>query len=269
MKMDKNNKPSRRKYPAPFSIRLTKDERKSLEQAAAGRPLAGYIRWLIFRKDMSEMPKKLDHYKGYYLARGNRRGYVAVDLHGEVYSLTRQLGKKAKALEARLGLTENLPSVTEVKTTINGRLNKLFKTYTDKVNRGGEVYLSFFGLPHIKSIIPPLETNDGIIKVASLLDLAGMKASVVQKRAEWKDYVDLVALMDAGITLPLALSAGQAIYKDQFNPQITLKALSYFDDVKGITPQIKKTLQDAVRGVDLKNLPSLKALNLTMSELNL
>ncbi len=142
-------------------------------------------------------------------------------------------------------------------------------TLSVKVNRGGEVYLSFFGLPHIKSIIRPLETNDGIIKIASLLDLAGMKASVVQKRAEWKDYVDLVALMDAGITLPMALSAGQAIYKDQFNPQITLKALSYFDDVKGITPQIKKTLQDAVRGVDLKNLPSLKALNLTMSELNL
>ncbi|MCF6251072.1 MAG: hypothetical protein L3J75_07360 [Methylococcaceae bacterium] len=45
-----------------------------------------------------------------------------------------------------------------------------------------------------------------------MLDLAGMKASVVQKRAEWKDYVDLVALMDAGITLPMALSAGQAIY---------------------------------------------------------
>lgn len=142
-------------------------------------------------------------------------------------------------------------------------------TLSVKVNRSGEVYLSFFGMPNIKSIIPPLETNDGIMKVASLIDLAGMKANVVQKRAEWKDYVDLVALMDAGITLPMALSAGRAIYKDQFNPQITLKALSYFDDVKGVTAQVKKTLQDAVRGVDLQNLPSLGSLNLTMSELNL
>lgn len=142
-------------------------------------------------------------------------------------------------------------------------------TLSVKVDRGGEVYLSFFGLPHIKPIIPPLETNDGIMKVASLLDLAGMKASVVQKRAEWKDYVDLVALIEAGITLPMALSAGQAIYKNQFNPQITLKALSYFDDIKGITPQIKKVLQDAVRSVDLQNLPSLESINLAMSELNL
>ncbi len=142
-------------------------------------------------------------------------------------------------------------------------------TLSVKVDRGGEVYLSFFGLPHIKPIIQPLETNDGIMKVASLLDLAGMKASVVQKRAEWKDYVDIVALIDAGISLPMALSAGQAIYKNQFNPQITLKALSYFDDIKGIIPQIKKVLQDAVRSVDLQNLPSLESINLTMSELNL
>ncbi len=84
-----------------------------------------------------------------------------------------------------------------------------------------------------------------------------------------KDYVDLATLIDAGITLPMALSAGQAIYKDQFNPQITLKALSYFDDVKGISSKIKKTLQDAVRGVDLQNLPSLESLKLTMSALNL
>ena len=133
-------------------------------------------------------------------------------------------------------------------------------TLSVRVNRGGDVALSFFGLPEIGQVIPPLKTQDQTIKVASLLDLAGMKASVVQKRAEWKDYVDLVALMDAGITLPMALSAGQTIYKKQFNPQITLKALSYFDDVDGITPQIKRQLQEAVRAVDVYHLPSLKDL---------
>ena len=34
------------------------EERKALETAAAGRPLAAYIRWLIFKEDMPEMPKK-------------------------------------------------------------------------------------------------------------------------------------------------------------------------------------------------------------------
>lgn len=51
-----NNRPDQ--YPPPFSMRFTKEERKSLELAAAGRPLAAYIRWLIFKEDMPEMPKK-------------------------------------------------------------------------------------------------------------------------------------------------------------------------------------------------------------------
>jgi hypothetical protein len=130
-------------------------------------------------------------------------------------------------------------------------------TLSVKLDRGGEVYLSFFGWPEIIRIEPPLKTQDQIIQVASLLDLAGMKASVVQKRAECKDYVDLVALMDAGITLPMALTAGQMIYKNQFNPQITLKALSYFDDVHGITEHVKKRLQEAVKSVDVHALPPL------------
>ncbi len=46
------------KYPAPFSMRFTEDERKSLKLAADGRPLSAYIRWLIFKDDMPELPKQ-------------------------------------------------------------------------------------------------------------------------------------------------------------------------------------------------------------------
>ncbi len=42
----------KKKYPAPFSMRFTEDERKTLEIAAAGRPLAAYIRWLIFKEEI-------------------------------------------------------------------------------------------------------------------------------------------------------------------------------------------------------------------------
>ena len=71
---------------------------------------------------------------GYYLAQGDGRGFVAVDVHGEIYSLTRKLGQKKKALEERLGKPDALPSVDEVKTTIKGRLSKLFKGFTDDLN---------------------------------------------------------------------------------------------------------------------------------------
>lgn len=148
-------------------------------------------------------------------------------------------------------LLKSIPALRDSQVT-----QRAENTLSVKVNRGGEVYLSFFGLPKISSIIPPLQTTDGTMKVASLLDLAGMKASVVQKRAEWKDYVDIAVLIENGVTLPMALSAGKAIYKEQFNPQITLKALSYFDDVE-ITPETKKCLQEAVSAVDIENLPPI------------
>lgn len=70
---------------------------------------------------------------GYYLAQG-QRGFVAVDVHGEVYSLTRQLGQKKKELEARLGSVDALPPVSEISATIKGRLNKLFNKFSDELN---------------------------------------------------------------------------------------------------------------------------------------
>ncbi len=70
---------------------------------------------------------------GYYLARGDRRGYVAVDIHGEVFSLPRQLGQKAKALEIRLGKAETLPSVSATKDTISHQLSGLFTRYYDEL----------------------------------------------------------------------------------------------------------------------------------------
>ena len=47
--MDKNKT---KKYPAPFCMRFTDDERKTLELAAGDRPLAAYIRWLIFKEEI-------------------------------------------------------------------------------------------------------------------------------------------------------------------------------------------------------------------------
>ena len=70
---------------------------------------------------------------GYYLAKG-RRGFVAVDVHGEIYSLPRQLGMKKKELEARLGSPKDLATVDEIKATIKGRLSKLFKKFVGELN---------------------------------------------------------------------------------------------------------------------------------------
>jgi hypothetical protein len=55
---------------------------------------------------------------GFILARGDRRGFVAVDYLGGVYSLSKYAGVRAKALKTRLGDPESLLSVDEAKETI-------------------------------------------------------------------------------------------------------------------------------------------------------
>lgn len=133
-------------------------------------------------------------------------------------------------------------------------------TLSGIVDRDAAVKVSFFGVPDIPRLAPPHRVRGNGIKVASLLDLAGMKASVVQVRAEAKDYLDVDAIIASGrIDLPTALAAGLAIYGKQFNPEITLKALSYFDDgdLRALPGALKARLAKAAREVDLDELPDL------------
>lgn len=121
--------------------------------------------------------------------------------------------------------------------------------------------VSFFGVPKLARLAPPLVTNDNGLKIASLLDLAGTKASVLQVRAEAKDYVDIDALIRiGGVSLPFALAAGEKLYGPSFNPEITLKALSYFEDgnLRDLPTDMKFRLADAVNEVDLDHLPNVE-----------
>ena len=129
------------------------------------------------------------------------------------------------------------------------------------LDRDGPVQVSFFGVPKLRQLRTPHVAQDNGLKIASLLDLAGTKASVIQRRAEAKDYLDMDALMREGnISLPTALAAAQRIYGTAFNPEITLKALSYFKDegVAELPEDLKRRLANAARDVDLQHLPSLE-----------
>lgn len=55
---------------------------------------------------------------GLALAKGDRRGFVATDLNGEVYAIARWCGVKTKDVSARLGKPDNLPSVTLAKENL-------------------------------------------------------------------------------------------------------------------------------------------------------
>lgn len=138
-------------------------------------------------------------------------------------------------------------------------LQQAANTLTCRVERDGPVIVSLFGVPTLRRVAAPLIAQDNGLRVASLVDLAGMKAAVVQQRAEAKDYIDLHALLVAGIGLPMALAAASVIYGERFNPQLTLKALSFFGD--GDLPSLPGGIQEriiaAVKSADLDRLPVL------------
>jgi hypothetical protein len=140
-------------------------------------------------------------------------------------------------------------------------IQKTERTLTCIVDRSGSVQVSFFGMPKIKQIENPVIATDNGLKISRLIDLAGMKASVVQKRAEAKDYIDIDALIQLGaVNLPLALAAGQYIYGRSFNPDITLKALSFYEDgnLHTLSHEVRGRLAMAVKAVDLDWLPVIK-----------
>ena len=133
-------------------------------------------------------------------------------------------------------------------------------TLTCTVERGDPVKVSFFGgLTELRRVQDPDTTSDTALQVASLLDIAAMKISVIQRRAAYKDYFDIDSLLQAGIELREALAAAQAVYGRAFNPMVSLKALSFFadGDLDRLALHVRKRLLDAARAVDVEELPRL------------
>src|SRR5438876_7869997 len=130
-------------------------------------------------------------------------------------------------------------------------------TLTCRVERGGPVLVSFFGNLGLGKAAPREIAEGSKVHVASMLDIAGTKAAVVQQRAQTRDYLDIDALIRHGIDLPRLLAAGSVVYGRSFNPLITLKALSYFDDVPSLPVEVRERLRTAVQAVDPTRLPAL------------
>ena len=119
-------------------------------------------------------------------------------------------------------------------------------TLTVSIDRGDPVKASFFGDINFGRVGHPDMTTDGTIAVASLLDLFGTKLKVLLERVEAKDYVDMEALLRAGLTLGEGLGAAAALFGNQFPPMEAVKALSYFDegDARTLPSETKKYLSE-------------------------
>ena len=107
----------------------------------------------------------------------------------------------------------------------------------------GPVKVSFFGGLNIGRLDPPMLTSDKILLVASMTDLLATKLKAILDRAEAKDYLDISAMLAAGISLERSLGTFAAMYgKDAGLP---LRALGYFRD--GDLPLLSQVDQDRLR----------------------
>jgi Nucleotidyl transferase AbiEii toxin, Type IV TA system len=126
------------------------------------------------------------------------------------------------------------------------------------------VKLSLFGSIGFGRTAAPQWTDDGAMVIAAPDDLLATKLKVVLQRAEAKNYIDVAALLGAGLDLEEGLGQCCALFPD-FQPGEALKALTYFGDGDLATvPQNARTiLADAVRSV--RRIPVVPVLSRILS----
>ncbi|WP_347263743.1 hypothetical protein [Nitrobacter sp.] len=69
---------------------------------------------------------------GFFLARGDRRGFVVLDHNGEVWSLARCLDLKGKEVAARLGDAAALPTVEATKALVGARMTPAIRRHIEE-----------------------------------------------------------------------------------------------------------------------------------------
>ncbi|MFI0347846.1 MAG: nucleotidyl transferase AbiEii/AbiGii toxin family protein [Chthoniobacterales bacterium] len=139
-------------------------------------------------------------------------------------------------------------------TLLQDRENSL----TVEVRENEPVKVSFFGGLTFGRVGEPLQTNDGVLQVASLDDLMATKLKVIFQRVEAKDYLDIAAMIKAGVSLSKGLAAAATMFGSAFQPSESLKALTYFHggDLQQLSSEIKEALIKAANAV--RNLPQVE-----------
>lgn len=103
--------------------------------------------------------------QGFALARGDRRGFVAVDANGKIWSLSRWCAVKPKEMRARLGSEQDLPTVDQVQS----QAQQLKPQPTDPQNTA-------FEARRLKLVAKQRNERDALIKAQEVQRVADLKA---------------------------------------------------------------------------------------------
>jgi Nucleotidyl transferase AbiEii toxin, Type IV TA system len=147
-------------------------------------------------------------------------------------------------------------------TVIQDEPNALTVLAADSADAFLVVKVSFFGAINFGRYQHPKTTNDGILDVACLEDLLATKLKVILQRAEAKDYIDIAALINSGLSLATGLAIAKEMFGPNFQASESLKALSYFNDgdLSTLPTSTKSVLINAAARI--RELPKVKLLKL-------
>ncbi len=150
----------------------------------------------------------------------------------------------------------------------SSRLLAEAKTLQDEPNtltvvaekNGAPIKLSFFGGIDFGRVGEPVRI-DGVARIASLLDLLGTKLATVTQRIEARDYVDIAALLDSGLTINQGVAALLALYGNQASGLQSVKTIAWFKDGNleaTLSSKIRDRLTRAAASYDPRTQPAAK-----------
>jgi len=103
--------------------------------------------------------------RGFLLARGDRRGFVALDYQGEVYSLSRYAGVKVTEMEARLGQPEHLHSVDEVKERLAKGMTRKLEAFIKDARRDAKQRYAMLDFRRMEMVARHRDERKGLSKL--------------------------------------------------------------------------------------------------------
>lgn len=117
-----------------------------------------------------------------------------------------------------------------------------------------DVHLSFLGGLALQAVAECSVVEENGLAIASLFDLAGTKAKAILDRSEWKDYVDVAALLRHGLTLAQVIGYASTIFAPifEFPTAVFLRSIAWFGD--GTAGDVPAEMQDELQRAAVASL---------------
>jgi hypothetical protein len=118
---------------------------------------------------------------------------------------------------------------------------------------GDPVKVSFFGAIDFGRVGEPVVSGGRLI--ASLLDLFGTKLATITQRIESRDYIDIAALLRAGLDINHGVAALLGLYGNQASGLQSVKTMVWFGDGdldRALPADIKQDLSRAATQYDAR-----------------